>query len=83
MIEQLKKIIKSIIQKFNSYLDFNKIAIALVGCLLLLKKYISNKNVVPEISMSEFLTEIKKGGFTSAKVTSDSIFALNKNNELV
>ena len=52
MIEQLKQIIKNFLQKCRTYLDFNKLALALVGCLLLLKKYISNKQVIPEIPMS-------------------------------
>ena len=80
MIEQLKKIIKNLLNHLGKYLDLNKILLALLASLLLLKRYINNKTVIPEISMTQFLDDIKKGNFTQAKVASDSIYALNNKN---
>ena len=59
MLAYLKKIIKVLFGKLYRSVSLNKIMLILIGCLIVIKQYFYAKNIVPEISMSEFLRMLK------------------------
>lgn len=59
MLAYLKKIIKVLFEKLYRSVSLNKIMLILIGCLIVIKQYFYAKNIIPEISMSEFLRMLK------------------------